>query len=285
MRVPGHWKRRNLPVPDMPVPRLVRDSEWHVDPGWRQGRGAWGGLTITRMANAVSQIEDPARTIRTLSAQILEPVTAGDYLVSVECLRAGSAMSTWNVAVRRQINSELVAQGQVITGSERVVTVTPELSTWGTATMPVVEPWESVAVAPVGPPFAPEFTARLEFRPITPLPTAGDTSGAIGWINIPDSTTPGNVWTAPELMGIIDGWWPATYTLMDSMHPMATVAFTVHLLIDPAEIAPINGERSPLLHEASVSSAYGGFTSELRRLWTPDGRLVAENLQSIVIIK
>jgi hypothetical protein len=86
-------------------------------------------------------------------------------------------------------------------------------------------------------------------------------------------------------MGIIDGWWPASLTLMDSMHPMATVAYSVHLLIDPGTIEPVHMERSPLLLESSVSSAYGGFTSELRRLWTPDGRLVAENLQSIVVIK
>jgi len=28
-----------------------------------------------------------------------------------------------------------------------------------------------------------------------------------------------------------------------------------------------------------------GFTSETRRLWSPDGRLVVENHQSIVVIK
>ncbi len=66
---------------------------------------------------------------------------------------------------------------------------------------------------------------------------------------------------------------------------MATVAFSAHLLIDPETIESVNGERAPLLHEATISSAFDGFTSELRRLWTTDGRLVAENLQSIVVIK
>lgn len=260
-------------------------SEWKVLEGWRQGRGAWGGYTITRMAAEVETHEDVHRTLRTLSAQILEPVATGDYFVSAECLRAGSALSTWNVSVTKASDSTLVAQAQVITGSDRKVEIKPELHTWGSIEMPIVESFDNTNIAPVGPPFAPEFTSQLEFRPISPLPTTGERATSLGWIRIPSKTLAGSNWSASELMGIIDGWWPASFTLMDSMHPMATVAFSVHLLIDPATIEPVQGERAPLLHEASVSSAFGGFTSELRRLWTADGRLVAENLQSIVVIK
>ena len=61
---------------------------------------------------------------------------------------------------------------------------------------------------------------------------------------------------------------------------MATVSFGAHLLIDPTNISPAE----PLLHEAFVTCAEDGFTSELRRLWTPDGRLVVENHQSIVVV-
>lgn len=264
---------------------MSSSREWSVPEGWRQGRGAWGGYPITAMAAQVEQTEDPARNLRTLSAQILEPVTVGDYVIDAQCLRKGSAMSTWAVTITRPQDQVLVAQSQIITGADRQVSISPDLREWGTAHMPAVASFESIDIGPVGPPFAPEFTERLEFRPISPLPTAGDQATSLGWIRIPSRTYEGDHWSAAELMGIIDGWWPASYTLMDSMHPMATVAFSVHLLIDPRTIDPWKGERAPLLHEASVSSAYGGFTSELRRLWTHDGRLVAENLQSIVVIK
>jgi hypothetical protein len=50
-------------------------------------------------------------------------------------------------------------------------------------------------------------------------------------------------------------------------------------------VAAVSIDPPPLLHDASVSSIHGGFMSELRRLWTPDGRLVVENLQSIMVIK
>jgi Thioesterase-like superfamily len=264
---------------------LVPTHEWAVPDGWRQGRGAWGGYTITAMAAHVEQLEDPARALRTLSAQIMEPVTVGEYLIEAQCLRQGSAMSTWAVSVMRPHDQVLVAQSQIITGTARQVTISPDMNDWGTAKMPAVTSADMTPIAPVGPPFAPEFTSQLEFRPISPLPTAGNVATSVGWIRLPSRTNAGEHWSGAELMGIIDGWWPASYTLMESMRPMATVAFSVHLLIDPRTIAPVNGERSPLLHEASVSSAFGGFTSELRRLWTPDGRLVAENLQSIVVIK
>ncbi len=269
-----------------PVPSLMNSvNEWSVPEGWRQGRGAWGGYVITAMAEHVEQFEDPSRALRTLSAQIMEPVTVGDYLMQTQCLREGSALSTWAVTVTRAQDRVLVAQSQIITGAQRDVVITPDLSEWGTARMPAVAPVESTPIAPVGPPFAPEFTRQLEFRPISPLPTMGDLATSLGWIRLPSKTREGDHWSAAELMGIIDGWWPASLTLMDSMHPMATVAYSVHLLIDPGTIEPVHMERSPLLLESSVSSAYGGFTSELRRLWTPDGRLVAENLQSIVVIK
>lgn len=258
---------------------------WQVADGWQQGRGAWGGLTISRMAAEVAACERPDRSLRTLSAQIFEPVTVGNYFIGATCDRAGSAMSNWSVAVQRDSDSQVVATAQVITGAARSSEIASKFDEWGTANMPDVPHFDAVNIVPVGPPFAPQFTQRLEFRPISALPLSGDQATSLGWIRLPSRTVPGEYWSAAELMGIIDAWWPATYSVMDSMRPMATVAFSVQLLIDPLSIPPEAGERAPLLHEASVSSAFAGFTSELRRIWTSDGRLVAENLQSIVVIK
>jgi hypothetical protein len=68
---------------------------------------------------------------------------------------------------------------------------------------------------------------------------------------------------------------------MSNLRPMATVSFSAHLLVDPASLDPA----APLGYESWVSSMEHGFTSETRRLWAPDGRLVVENHQSIVIVK
>lgn len=261
---------------------------WDVPDGWQQGKGAWGGLTISRVAQAVSDLEDPDRLIRTISVQIPEPVIVSAHEVVATRLRRGSAMSSWNVDVTRDTNAEealTVAQAQVITGTGRSVSVQPPLSEWGIDVMPDVPAWNDTLVVPVAPPFGPVFTQHLEYRPITPLPTQGENAHTQGWVRIPSRTDPSDSWTAAELLGIVDAWWPASYAVMDSMHPMATVAFSAHLLVDPRELESVDGERLPLLHDATVSSAHEGFTSELRRLWTPDGRIVVENLQSIVVIK
>ncbi|CAB4712567.1 unannotated protein [freshwater metagenome] len=62
---------------------------------------------------------------------------------------------------------------------------------------------------------------------------------------------------------------------------MATVNFSAHLLTDPASLTA----EQPLVFESFLLGADAGFTSETRRLWTGDGRLVLENLQSIALIQ
>ena len=63
------------------------------------------------------------------------------------------------------------------------------------------------------------------------------------------------------------------------MPRVATVDFSAAVLVDPASIAP----DALLLHHSFVSAAADGFTREHRRLWTADGRLAVDNVQTIVI--
>ena len=67
---------------------------------------------------------------------------------------------------------------------------------------------------------------------------------------------------------------------MTGMRPMATVNFAAHLLVNP-ELLPAE---QPLIFESFLLGADAGFISETRRLWTSDGILVLENLQSIALI-
>jgi hypothetical protein len=264
---------------------LTFESRWDVPDTWQQGRGAWGGLPIRAMVDAVVQNEDEPRDVRSITAQIPEPVLAEEHLIVTKLIRRGSAMSMWQVDIIRMSEGLTVARGQVVTGEDKYLETDPPVDTWGTAVTPRVPELDHVEIAPVGPPFGPVFTQHLEYRPITPLPTTGTEAMVKGWINIPQKTEPGAHWTSAQLLSMVDAWWPSPYTLMKTMRPVATVSFSANLLIDPADIAPVAGERSALLHEGSVSSVQGGFMSELRRLWTPDGRLAVENLQSIMVIK
>ena len=267
------------------VEQLTFESTWDVPNTWQQGRGAWGGLPVRAMVDAVVRNEDARREVRSIAVHIPEPVFPGAHRMHTRLIRRGSAMSMWQVDVIRESENLTVAFGQVVTGEDKELEFDPPTATWGTAVFPQVPGFDQVEVAPIRPPFGPEFGQHLEFRPITPLPTMGTEALVYGWINLPQRTEVGTHWTAAQLLSIVDAWWPSPYTLMKSMRPVATVSFSANLLIDPKDIEPIAGERSPLLHESSVSSVQGGFMSELRRLWTPDGRLAVENLQSIMVIK
>lgn len=117
-----------------------------------------------------------------------------------------------------------------------------------------------------------------EFRPTGRYPfTGGDRSEAAGWVRLVKSVALG----APEIVGLMDAFWPATFARELSPRPMATVAFTLELLADPTTLDPT----APLFYRASAPSMRQGFVVELRELWTPQGELVALNQQTFVIIK
>jgi hypothetical protein len=252
---------------------------WEVPDGWQQGRGAWGGLVIGAQVSAVGKRQDldgdSNRRVRTISSQIFAPVPVGPATISVECLRRGSGMSTWQTMVR-SAQGEALTQAVVITATPRATDLASAEATWGLAPVPALGSWQDVPIVSIDPPLGPVFSRHLEYRPRLGIPMSGGQARAEGWIGLAELSQ----WNAHLLLGIADAWWPAAYTALPSPRPMATVSFGAHLLIDPTEISPAE----PLLHEAFVTCAEDGFTSELRRLWTPDGRLVVENHQSIVVV-
>lgn len=255
---------------------------WDVLEGWLQGRGAWGGLVIAAQVKAVQALQDEVdagRRIRNTTAHLFGALPAGRARLDVECLRAGSAMTTWQV---RLVGSDdvLAAQAVIITGTSRPVDAGER---WGIATMPDLPDRSELGDIPVRPPFGPEFGAHFSYRAGTGFPGSAAEPSAAGWIAPAEGESwPG--WNAALLLGIVDAWWPATYVSAASfadVRPMATVSFSAHLLVDPSTIRA----DEPLGFESWVSDAEDGFTSETRRLWTSDGRLAVENHQAIVIVK
>jgi hypothetical protein len=255
-------------------------ASWPVPDAWQQGRGAWGGLVIGASIRALALVNpEPGRAVRTISCHMFGPVPNGDCSIAVAPVRRGAAMSTWSVSIWDPSGARCT-ESIVITGGSRGEDIAfPE---WGTATMPKAPGWEHVPAVPVGPPMGPVFGPHLEFRPIAGLPFSGSEARALGWSRFTEHAAPQveRGWTAEELLAIVDGWWPAGYVRLPAPRTMATVSFSAHLLADPASV-PI-GE--PVLMESAVTSAYEGFTSELRRLWSVDGRVLVENLQSIVVV-
>ena len=259
---------------------VCRELDWAVPDYWQQGRGAWGGLVIGGSLRALNLVAtDPERSIRTISSHIFGPVPAQDCVVTVSLIRRGSAMSTWSVNI---VDGEgnRCAESVIITGGARA----PDLpvADWGTVSMPQVPSWASVSSVAVEPPVGPVFGPHLEFRPIIGAPFSSSPAHAVGWLRFAEHVDADNgSWTAEQLLSVVDGWWPAAYVSLAAPRTMATVSFSAHLMVDPLTL-PL-GE--PVLMESRVTAAHEGFTSETRRLWSVDGRVIVENLQSIVVVR
>jgi hypothetical protein len=247
---------------------------WEVPDGWQQGRGAWGGLVVgAAVRAAVSTEPDATRSVRTLSLQISGPALVGRHRVRVRASRIGSRMSTWAVAVSDAADA-VVATAMVITGLPRRGAADQDEATWSPLTAPPIPPVDEVPLLSPGPPF-PVFTQHFAYGAVDGLPLQGGQAETLGWIGYREASE----WTDVTLLALVDAWFTATLVPLSDFAPVGTVNFTANVTIDPAGLT--HGE--PLIHHGLVSGSRDGYASELRRLWTSDGRLAVENVQTTVV--
>lgn len=268
----------------MTEPALVAASTpsgatWQVPAGWEQGRGAWGGLVVAGLIRATqTHVTDPDRTLRSVTCQLLAPLPSGLATIHSAVLRGGSA----TVGIRADAHDEagkLCATLTAVWGTDRASEVQPPYLMWGANTAPEVPGWAETPIVAIEPPLGPAFGAHLVFRPVVGYPTSGSNQVA-GWIGLPDATESWH-WDVASLVAMVDAWWPAALSRLDTMRPMATISFAAHVMCDPGDIAGT----APLLHEGTLVGANSGFSSEIRRLWTPDGQLAIDSFQLIAVIR
>ncbi|MGI9197427.1 MAG: acyl-CoA thioesterase [Candidatus Nanopelagicales bacterium] len=250
---------------------------WRRPEGWEQGRGAWGGLLVGTAVRAAEEADprpgetDSHRSVREVSVDMLGPVPAGDVPVRVSALRQGSGTSAWRVEFLGE--DEVLATASVVLGQPR----SGDQPTIEQLTRPEAPAWNDVPLVALGPPLAPVFTQHLEFRPVAGFPYQGRIEDVVCWVRFPQ---PDPV-DAALLLGMVDALWPATLVSFSEPRPMATLTFAASLLVDPSEVDP----EQPLLHCGRLLAARDGYATEVRELWTPDGRLAVVNTQVMAIIR
>ncbi len=240
-----------------------RDGHFEVPTGWRQGRGAYGGLVVATLVRAIEdRIADPAREVRSVTAEIPAPVEPGPCDITVEILRAGRGVTTARAALVQ--GGETRAHAVAIAGVGR----SSDLA-WQELAPPVIPDWRTLA--PMSP--FPEFAQHFEYRVVEGAPGAGGAARTVGWIAARD---PGERRDAGYIAAMIDAWYPAVLPRMAQMRPMATIAFTLELVGDPGD--------GPLLYRGTAPVCGDGYFLETRELWTERGELVALNHQTFAII-
>lgn len=251
------------------VTRPSPDGTLHVPDGWRQGRGAYGGLTIASAIRAIEQrVADPRRVVRAVTAELPAPTLPGEARFTVDVLRSGSSLTVARAALR---------QGDVVT-AHAVVTLAAtraaDAPRWRELRAPDAPPWRDVA-AIASTTGWPEFAQHFEYRPVAGIPHAGGEPVVLGWVRPRD---PGPARDAAFVAAMIDSWYPAALVRLPQMRPMATIAYTLEL-VDPAP-----ADDAPLLYRGTVAVAGDGFFLETRELWTETGALVALNHQTFAVI-
>jgi acyl-CoA thioesterase len=219
--------------------------------GWRQGRGAFGGLTVGEMIRAAeAAVGDPARKVRTVTAELFAAVDAGPAEVTVEVLRTGHSVSVVRVLLAQ---AEAKAHAVVLLGAHR-----PGAGPagWQTLTPPESTPWRQLAPTELSGTAFPEFAAHYEYRFIEGAPfTGGDVARTVAW-------------------------YPAAMVRLAGPRPMATIAYTLEVVGGVDGLDP----DAPLLYRGTVPVCADGYFLETRELWGEDGRLVALNHQTFAII-
>lgn len=240
----------------------------HVPPGWEQGRGAFGGVSLGVMLRAMLACEeDASRRLRTLSGELAGPVVAGPAEIRVTRLRRGKNQTN--------LRADLLQDG-VIQGTASIVLSPPRPRA-------VVVPWPSSnppawsTVTAIDAAFSPvPFARHFEYRVTGPIPGSGGEPRAAGWVRLREPVTR---FDGPALIAHLDAFWSAIISSETKPRAFATVTFLAEVLADPATLSTTE----PFHHDARVLASEDGFVVEERAL-SQGGRLVALNHQTFAML-
>ncbi len=239
-----------------------------VPPGWRQGRGAYGGLVVGALIRAIEQrIGDPARVVRSVTAELLAPLPVGPAQIAVEILRRGNHVTIARAAIAEYAHAVCVLATER-KGAGPIA--------WQDLSPPPAPAYTAVEPVVLGAPMFPEFAQHFEHRLARGLPASQGPNEVVGWIRARD---PGAARDAAYIAALVDAYWPAALVRMAMPRPMATLAYTLDIVDGLHGLSP----DAPLLYRGTAPVCADGYCLETRELWGEDGRLVAINQQTFVV--
>ncbi len=243
-----------------------------IDPSWYQGRGAFGGLVGGLLLTAMrDEVADETRTPRSATFHFAGPATEGPFSIATSIMRRGSRVTH---ATARLFKGEEVA---TFASASFCAPRTADVA-YQTASMPEIAPAESLRAFPADFPGVPTFFQRFDVRFAGPtLPFSGSKTALVrAWVK---PKAPLALDAAAAVL-LVDTLPPAISATFEARRPVASVDFRVDFF-ERFDSAPIDG-----FHLVSIASKWAGdgYTEELRELWTPDGRILAQCRQLLALL-
>jgi acyl-CoA thioesterase len=245
-----------------------------VDDSWLQGPGAFGGVTFGVMLDAMTRQLDAAdRPVRAMTAELSAPVEPEPFAVESRTLRSGGSVSSMFAEITQDSGSVAAAIGTF--GETR--DAREDFSEVEAPDAP-----EPDSLDPIHFDLMPVFTQHFEYRfCVGQFPFSGaDECHLGGWIRpvVPTKLD------ARLAAALLDAYPPAIFTRLETMRPVSTVQMTASFLHDYARDFDYPPDAHYLV-EKNCEVSDGGYLEEQQRLWGPDGRLIAQGRQMMVIIR
>lgn len=260
-----------------------------VHPSWDGPLTTHGGVLASIILRAIDTRINPERAmqVRSLTCHYMRPPAHGEIEITVTPLRAGRRFA--NTAATIEQNGKVFITALAIHSSRELT----ELDHWGPA-LPDVAPapqrttparsvlefydepddgWVEL------PPQAPRFFHRLKVAPRfgsfgmmgAPVePGQGTENG--GWLTLPQPRP-----IDPELLALfVDAFWPSVFQPLRVPAMAPTLDMTIHF----REMLPPDGlPDQPLLAHNTAIAHIGGLADSDSRIFTADGRLLAQARQ------
>lgn len=243
-----------------------------IPDGWQQGRGAFGGLTLATLYNALRASEpEEDRVLRVFNGDLPAAVKAEAAEIETTVLRRGNNLT--NIDGRMHQNDEIVARASAVFSRDR------DVENSGIKEHPLPDPpdWRELDRVRLPTPPAPVFTQHYDFWPSGDFLFSGANNPVVdGYVREADGE---GGHTYGSIIGLLDAHWPTFLVTVTEPRATATVAFTAEFFVDPTTL----DATEPLLYHAHAMAERGGFYLEFRELWHHD-KLVAMNQQTFAII-
>jgi len=246
---------------------------------WKQGRTAYGGLTLALAYDAAVQALNPLPPLRSLQINFVGPVT-DDPVFTAKLLRQGRNVTTAQVMGYIETTDgdakaapKNIASANFIFGAARSSGISVSLPAPDAPPPEGCEPFTPEFVKRAVPQFFHNFDTRLIEGA---RPMSGAKEGYIRtWSRHHDAASRNGI---ASLLCISDVLPPAALPMFTKMGPVSSVNFTLNILVDEPQT-----DDGWWHIETRLSAAQGGYSSQIMRIWNMDGVLVAEGMQCVAI--